>query len=95
MNGADTQVYEQVTKLFGNAPDLIDEFKQFLPENGQGGLGGIGFGSFVQAASGVGPIDKGPAKRGGKDAKEPAPSKKRRGPADPKGQAKVSFLFPQ
>ena len=88
--GAKPQVYEQVTKLFGNAPDLIDEFKQFLPENGQGGLGGIGFGSFVQAASGVGPIDKGPQKRG-KDPKEPTAAKKRRGQGDPK-QAKVSYI---
>lgn len=42
-------MYEQVTKLFTNAPDLLDEFKQFLPENGTGGLGMLS-GSFMQAA---------------------------------------------
>ncbi|KAF9585998.1 Transcriptional regulatory protein sin3 [Lunasporangiospora selenospora] len=29
-----TDVYSHVTVLFKNAPDLLDEFKQFLPENG-------------------------------------------------------------
>ncbi|KAF9185223.1 Transcriptional regulatory protein sin3 [Haplosporangium sp. Z 11] len=29
-----TDVYSHVTLLFKNAPDLLDEFKQFLPENG-------------------------------------------------------------
>ncbi|KAG0047678.1 Transcriptional regulatory protein sin3 [Gryganskiella cystojenkinii] len=29
-----TDVYTHVTQLFKNAPDLLDEFKQFLPENG-------------------------------------------------------------
>ncbi|KAF9433156.1 Transcriptional regulatory protein sin3 [Entomortierella beljakovae] len=29
-----TDVYSHVTILFKNAPDLLDEFKQFLPENG-------------------------------------------------------------
>ncbi|KAF9430605.1 Transcriptional regulatory protein sin3 [Podila epigama] len=29
-----TDVYAHVTLLFKNAPDLLDEFKQFLPENG-------------------------------------------------------------
>ncbi|KAG0224512.1 Transcriptional regulatory protein sin3 [Actinomortierella wolfii] len=29
-----TDVYSHVTMLFKNAPDLLDEFKQFLPENG-------------------------------------------------------------
>lgn len=48
------EVYEQVTKLFTNAPDLLDEFKQFLPENGTGGLGMLS-GSFMQAA-GAAPV---------------------------------------
>lgn len=36
------EVYAQVTTLFASAPDLLDEFKQFLPENSSGpsALGG-------------------------------------------------------
>lgn len=30
------EVYAQVTTLFASAPDLLDEFKQFLPENSNG-----------------------------------------------------------
>ena len=30
-----SQVYVEVTKLFKDAPDLLDEFKQFLPDNSQ------------------------------------------------------------
>jgi paired amphipathic helix protein Sin3a len=85
------QVYEQVRKLFNNAPDLIDEFKQFLPENGSGNLAAFGFGSFVQAAQGQAPgvVDK-PATKRGKD-KEP-PTKKRRGAGDGKAAAaRVSY----
>jgi histone deacetylase complex regulatory component SIN3 len=29
------QVYEEVTSLFHSAPDLLEEFKQFLPADGQ------------------------------------------------------------
>ncbi|WRT65870.1 uncharacterized protein IL334_002821 [Kwoniella shivajii] len=80
------EVYEQVTRLFNNAPDLLDEFKQFLPENGQGGFGGMaGFGSFVQAAAGAPPVvaEKPVAqKRGSKDVKEPSAQKKRRPAAE-------------
>nr|XP_031858732.1 uncharacterized protein CI109_005826 [Kwoniella shandongensis]KAA5525804.1 hypothetical protein CI109_005826 [Kwoniella shandongensis] len=77
------EVYEQVTKLFNNAPDLLDEFKQFLPENGgPGGLSGMGFGSFMQAAAGGAPAppDKlaGSQKRGAKEGKEASTQKKRR-----------------
>lgn len=32
-----TQVYAQVTNLFAGSPDLLDEFKQFLPDNSQDG----------------------------------------------------------
>jgi paired amphipathic helix protein Sin3a len=77
------KVYEQVTKLFNNAPDLLDEFKQFLPENGSGGLAGMGFGSFMQAAAGAPPLapEKAPVqKRGSKDVKDTGAQKKRRGP---------------
>ncbi|OCF56596.1 paired amphipathic helix protein Sin3a [Kwoniella mangroviensis CBS 10435] len=74
------EVYEQVTQLFNNAQDLLEEFKQFLPENG--GFGGMaGFGSFVQAAAGAPPAaaDKlGGQKRGGKESKEASAQKKRR-----------------
>jgi paired amphipathic helix protein Sin3a len=27
------EVYSQVTRLFAGAPDLLDDFKQFLPDN--------------------------------------------------------------
>ncbi|WWC60485.1 uncharacterized protein I303_103058 [Kwoniella dejecticola CBS 10117] len=78
------EVYEQVTRLFNNAPDLLDEFKQFLPENG--GFGGMaGFGSFVQAAAGAPPVtaEKSTApKRGSKDAEKPSAQKKRRPAGD-------------
>lgn len=85
-------MYEQVTKLFTNAPDLLDEFKQFLPENGTGGLGMLS-GSFMQAAgatpaaasaaaaaaAGAGPEKVAGQKRGaGKEGKEMGGQKKRR-----------------
>ncbi|KAJ3283299.1 Transcriptional regulatory protein sin3 [Borealophlyctis nickersoniae] len=42
----DDQVYAQVQVLFKGAPDLLEEFKQFLPDTnngqGQGGLAGLG-----------------------------------------------------
>jgi paired amphipathic helix protein Sin3a len=65
-------VYEQVIELFKNAPDLLAEFKQFLPESG----GGMGFGSFVQAAAGGATAPTAGTKR--KDTKDPAAAKKRR-----------------
>lgn len=81
------EVYEQVTKLFINAPDLLDEFKQFLPENGTGGLGMLS-GSFMQAAgatpagasaSAAAPEKVAGQKRGaGKEGKEMGGQKKRR-----------------
>lgn len=83
-NTADIEVYEQVIDLFKNAPDLLAEFKQFLPESGGGGF--PGFGSFVQAAAGqTGPAPPGQKR---KDAKEPA-SKKRSKPNE-KGGSRVS-----
>ena len=86
------QVYEQVTKLFIQAPDLLDEFKQFLPENGVGGLAGMGFGSFMQAAAGAQPLAPEKSitqKRGSKDVKDSGVQKKRRGagPTDGKNGA--------
>ncbi|KAI8997990.1 hypothetical protein BC832DRAFT_566531 [Gaertneriomyces semiglobifer] len=35
------EVYEQVRVLFRSAPDLLDEFQQFLPENELKGLAGV------------------------------------------------------
>lgn len=32
-----SEVYEQVTVLFANSPDLLDDFKQFLPDTGNQG----------------------------------------------------------
>ncbi|ODO11875.1 hypothetical protein I350_00659 [Cryptococcus amylolentus CBS 6273] len=76
------EVYEQVTKLFNNAPDLLDEFKQFLPENGSGGaLAGFGgLGSFMQVAAGTTATNEkiGGQKRGAtKEGKETAQKKRR------------------
>lgn len=66
------KVYEQVIELFKNAPDLLAEFKQFLPESGGGGFG---FGNFVQAAAGSAPA---PATKRTKDTKDGPAAKKRR-----------------
>ncbi|RLV93073.1 Transcriptional regulatory protein SIN3 [Spathaspora sp. JA1] len=33
-----SEVYEQVTVLFANSPDLLDDFKQFLPDTGNQGF---------------------------------------------------------
>jgi histone deacetylase complex regulatory component SIN3 len=79
-------VYDQVTKLFQNAPDLIDEFKQFLPEHG--GVGGM---AALFPAS-VPPVERTTGqKRTAKDAKDVAPPKKRRGAqADGAKGARVS-----
>lgn len=33
------EVYEQVTQLFANSPDLLNDFKQFLPDSGNQQLG--------------------------------------------------------
>lgn len=67
-------MYEQVEKLFVSAPDLLEEFKRFLPEHGGGGL----FGSIVQQASAQAAADRG-SKRGG--AAKDQPKKKRGGAA--------------
>lgn len=94
------EVYAQVTILFNNAPDLLDEFKQFLPENGSGGA----LGSFMQAAGAQSmlappgsqekPISKRSVKD--KDTMPPAAQKKRRGQADPAkapGGQRVSLAY--
>ena len=81
-------MYDQVEKLFVGAPDLLDEFKRFLPENG----GGSGlFGSLAQqtglAQSQM--LNEKSAKRG--SAAKDANKKKRGGAADGK-PSKVSTL---
>ena len=60
-----------MTKLFDAAPDLLDEFKQFLPENGVGGL----FGSFFNAATGMPASQE--KRRLSKDAGQEGASKRR------------------
>lgn len=65
-------MYEQVIDLFKNAPDLLAEFKQFLPESG-----GFGFGSFVQAAAGSGQPAPPTGGQKRKETKEAAPKQKR------------------
>ncbi len=92
-------MYEQVTKLFNNAPDLLDEFKQFLPENGSGGFAGTGFGSFMQAAAGAPPLAPEKVvnqKRSSKDVKDSGAQKKRRvvGTGEGKGSSRVSLPVP-
>lgn len=47
------QVYAQVTLLFDNAKDLLDEFKQFLPDTSNGQSGGYFFGMLGQVTSGM------------------------------------------
>lgn len=81
------QVYSQVTVLFDNAPDLLEEFSQFLPgADGQQGSGGL-FSGDLFGGGGIAPSNpQAPAapqagqeksKRGGKAEKEvkeaPAP----------------------
>lgn len=81
-----------MTKLFNNAPDLLDEFKQFLPENGSGGLANIGFGSLMQAGASAG-AERPPTKRTSKDIKDPVGKRKRGGVAvDNRSGQKVSRI---
>ena len=58
-------MYDQVTILFKSAPDLIDEFKQFLPDpNGSnGGLFGVLAGAGA-SEMGKGDSDKDAKRRG-------------------------------
>ena len=49
------EVYAQVTVLFDHAKDLLDEFKQFLPDTGGApGSGGL-FGMLGHVTNGIGP----------------------------------------
>lgn len=47
------QVYAQVTVLFDHAKDLLEEFKQFLPDTSNGQQGGGLFGMLGQMTSGL------------------------------------------
>jgi paired amphipathic helix protein Sin3a len=49
------QVYAQVTILFKNAPDLLDEFKQFLPDTSNGAPAPQGnlFGGLIGQMTGI------------------------------------------
>jgi histone deacetylase complex regulatory component SIN3 len=71
-------VYDQVTKLFGHAPDLISEFKQFLPDNGDASAQTHGVDSITQAAA-----DSHSA--AAKNKKETAAGSKKRKAPEPKG----------
>lgn len=62
-----------MTTLFQDAPDLLTEFKQFLPENGGGAFGG--FGTFMQAATDAPLAPAVPTKRA---SKETSTAKKKR-----------------
>ncbi|ORY28618.1 hypothetical protein BCR39DRAFT_534412 [Naematelia encephala] len=69
-------VYKQVSELFNHEPDLLDEFKAFLPENGNGGP----FGSLMQASASAPPAKK--------TTKKEETGGKRRRPADARGSQK-------
>lgn len=69
------QVYGQVTMLFNNAPDLLEEFTQFLPgadgQQAPGGLFGAGFlDNGLGMNGGMGLVSDKPSKRDGGREKE-------------------------
>lgn len=76
------EVYGQVTHLFDHAQDLLDEFKQFLPDTG--GPGGGLFGMLGHVTNGMGPQSEMPSM----PAYEPLPPR-HSGPA-PGGRKKRS-----
>lgn len=85
------EVFAQVSKLFGHAPDLISEFKQFLPEINGGPLNNAdNFGSVVQAAANEPSAALGQKRAPAKDAAQPPAGKKRRAPEPKGGASKVS-----
>lgn len=76
------QVYAQVTTLFHGAPDLLDEFKQFLPDT-SGEAGATPAGGILGAGAARGPAgaSKRPAssaagQKRDESAKKPKVSKK-------------------
>lgn len=85
------QVYAQVSKLFNDAPDLIKEFKQFLPESSGGPPQfSDSFGQVLSAASE--PTITAGQKRPSKDVAPPPAGKKRRVPEPKTAPAKVSGI---
>jgi histone deacetylase complex regulatory component SIN3 len=82
----DVQVYEQVSALFASAPDLIGEFKQFLPDDSRDSAL---FNSLMIADRGYVQSNAGPKRAGA--AKE-STRKKRGAPGDAK-PSKVSDFF--
>ncbi|KAI8323827.1 hypothetical protein GQ54DRAFT_309772 [Martensiomyces pterosporus] len=62
------EVYAQVQVLFSSAPDLLDEFKQFLPDTSEPGVGVDGPGSpgqaHVRASAGVSQVPMAQGKAG-------------------------------
>ena len=82
---ADIQVYEQVSALFASAPDLIGEFKQFLPDDSRDSAL---FNSLMIADRGYAQSNANPKRAGA--AKE-STRKKRGAPGDAK-PSKVSHF---
>ena len=89
MHSAYIQVFAQVSKLFGGAPDLIDGFRQFLPESNGGPSGTDQFGSVLAAANE--PLNALSQKRASKDVAPPLAAKKRRAPEPKALPQKVSL----
>jgi paired amphipathic helix protein Sin3a len=90
-------VYAQVTDLFQGAPDLLDEFSQFLPtaDGSQPQQGGL-FGDFFGPPAPVVPVPEArpafekPGKRGPNKQEKEGGQKKRR-MADKEGKGRVSW----
>src|ERR1700712_2675180 len=67
------QVYGQVTMLFNNAPDLLEEFTQFLPgADGQQPAGGLFGAGFLDNGLGMngGSVPEKPSKRDSGSARD-------------------------
>ena len=82
------QVYSQVTILFDNAPDLLEEFSQFLPgADGQQGSGGLfsgdlfGGGGIAPAGAQAAPAPQAGAEKGKRGAKAEKEIKEAAAPA--------------
>lgn len=98
------QVYAQVTDLFQGAPDLLDEFSQFLPtadgsQPPPGGLFGDFFGGGPPAPVPVAthPPETRPApyekqKRGAKNQEKETGGAKKRRMVDKEGKGRVSHI---
>ncbi|GAA6003125.1 uncharacterized protein JCM10292_002880 [Rhodotorula paludigena] len=98
-------VYAQVTTLFHTAPDLLDEFKQFLPDTSAEGQQAAAAASAAPAARGaaakraapgqaVGGKDAAPAKRAKTGAAAGPAAGKVEGPGRGKGKRKADLGSP-